>query len=197
MVKEQPTFYKNQSVQPATCPYPKPHSAKPHLRIIFKTEFNIILPPMPRSSKYSGECYNEQMIQRTVFINKIRMLQRTRRNNIGRRSKRMRMTCSIKFFTRERLFVLFMCVRLLMLFIGKCLFIVFTEETLLMLFMRVRLRMLFIRKCLFIVFTKEALFMLFMRVRLRMLFIRKCLFIVFTKETLFMFFKFTCTVYKS
>jgi len=33
------------------------------------------------------------MLQRTVFINKIRMLQRTRRNTIGRRSTRVRMTC--------------------------------------------------------------------------------------------------------
>jgi len=40
-----------------------------------------------------------QMLQRTVFINKIRMLQRTqmpqqtRRNTIGRRNTRVRMTC--------------------------------------------------------------------------------------------------------
>jgi hypothetical protein len=34
-----------------------------------------------------------RMLQRTVFINKIRMLQRTQRNTIGRRSKRLRMTC--------------------------------------------------------------------------------------------------------
>jgi len=39
------------------------------------------------------------MLQRTVFINKIRMLQRTqmlqwaRRNTIGRRSRRVCMTC--------------------------------------------------------------------------------------------------------
>jgi len=39
------------------------------------------------------------MLQQTVFINKIRklqqteMLQRTRRNTIGRRSTRVRMTC--------------------------------------------------------------------------------------------------------
>jgi len=33
------------------------------------------------------------MLQRTVFINEIRMLQRTRRNTIGRRSTRVRMTC--------------------------------------------------------------------------------------------------------
>jgi hypothetical protein len=33
------------------------------------------------------------ILQRTVFINKIKMLQRTRRNTIGRRSTRVRMTC--------------------------------------------------------------------------------------------------------
>jgi len=33
------------------------------------------------------------MLQRTVIINKIRMLQRTRRNTIGRRITRLRMTC--------------------------------------------------------------------------------------------------------
>jgi len=31
---------------------------------------------------YNERCYNETMIQRTVFINKIRMLQRMRRNII-------------------------------------------------------------------------------------------------------------------
>ena len=51
-------------------------------------------------------CYNEQrrykerMQQRTVFINKIRMLQRTRSNTIGRRSTRVLMTRSIIFSTR-------------------------------------------------------------------------------------------------
>jgi hypothetical protein len=48
--------------------------------------------------KYSGVCYNERcykerMLQRTIFINRIRMLQRTRRNTIGRRSTRVRMSC--------------------------------------------------------------------------------------------------------
>jgi hypothetical protein len=54
--------------------------------------------------KYSRVCYNEQfdkerMPQRTIFINKIRILQRThmlqrmRRNTIGRRSTRVRLTC--------------------------------------------------------------------------------------------------------
>jgi hypothetical protein len=48
--------------------------------------------------KYNGVCYNERsynerMLQRTVFIDKIRMLQRTQRNTIGRRSTRVRMTC--------------------------------------------------------------------------------------------------------
>jgi hypothetical protein len=48
---------------------------------------------------YNEQCYNERMLQRTGFINKFRILQRTqmpqrtRRNTIGRRSKRMPMTC--------------------------------------------------------------------------------------------------------
>ena len=51
-------------------------------------------------SWYNKRCYNEQMIQRTmlqrtVFINKIRMLQRKRRNTIGRRNTRVRMTCLV------------------------------------------------------------------------------------------------------
>jgi len=44
-------------------------------------------------TKYSGVCFKKRMLQRTVFINKIRMLQRTWRNTIGRRSTRVRMTC--------------------------------------------------------------------------------------------------------
>ena len=46
-----------------------------------------------------GVYYNERMLQGTVFINKIRMLQRTqmlqrkRRNTIGRGTTRVRMTC--------------------------------------------------------------------------------------------------------
>jgi hypothetical protein len=52
-------------------------------------------------------------LQRTGFINKIRMLQRTemlqrtRRNTIGRRSTRVRMTFSIITSTTETLFMLF------------------------------------------------------------------------------------------
>jgi hypothetical protein len=42
---------------------------------------------------YNERCHNERMLQRTVFINKIRMLQRTRRNTIGQHSTRARMTC--------------------------------------------------------------------------------------------------------
>ena len=47
---------------------------------------------------YNEQCYNERMLQRTVFMNKMRMLQRkqmlqrTRRNTIGRRSTRVPMT---------------------------------------------------------------------------------------------------------
>jgi hypothetical protein len=44
-------------------------------------------------SLYCGACYNERMLQRTDFINKIRKLQRTQRNTIGRRSTQVRMTC--------------------------------------------------------------------------------------------------------
>jgi hypothetical protein len=38
-------------------------------------------------------CYNERMLQQTVFINKIRMLQRMWRNTIGQLSTRVLMTC--------------------------------------------------------------------------------------------------------
>jgi hypothetical protein len=42
---------------------------------------------------YNEWSYNERMLQRTVFINKIRMLQRTRRNTIGWRSTCMHIMC--------------------------------------------------------------------------------------------------------
>ena len=58
---------------------------------------------------------NIKMLQRT------QMLQRTRRNTIGRRSTRLRMT-------RERWFMLFMCVRLFLLFIGESLLIVLLRK---------------------------------------------------------------------
>ena len=47
---------------------------------------------------YNERCYNERMLRRTIFINKIRMLQRTEmlqrtwRNTIGRRSTLVRTT---------------------------------------------------------------------------------------------------------
>ena len=58
----------------------------------------VIVPYVARYCKYSGVCYNERsynerMLQRTVFINKIRMLQRRRRNTICRRSTRVLITC--------------------------------------------------------------------------------------------------------
>jgi len=43
------------------------------------------------------------------------------------------MTCSIIVFTREILFMLFMCIRLFMLFIRESLFIAFTKDRLFML----------------------------------------------------------------
>jgi len=62
------------------------------------------------------------MLQRT------QMLKRTRRNTIGRRSMSIRLT-------RERLFLLFMCVKFLFfIFITESLFIVFSKERLFMLF---------------------------------------------------------------
>jgi hypothetical protein len=42
---------------------------------------------------YKERSYMERMLQETVFINKIRKLQRTLRNTIGRRNARVRMTC--------------------------------------------------------------------------------------------------------
>ena len=48
---------------------------------------------LQRTNAKTNECYNERMLQRTVFISIIRFLQRTRRNTVGRRSTRMRMTC--------------------------------------------------------------------------------------------------------
>ena len=42
---------------------------------------------------YNERCYNERMLLRRVFVNKIRMLQRMRRNTIGRRNTRVRTTC--------------------------------------------------------------------------------------------------------
>jgi hypothetical protein len=79
------------------------------------------------------------MLQRT------HMRQRTRRNIFI-------VECAIIVFTKERLFMLFMCVRFFMLFIRESLFVVFTKE---------RWFMLFIREILFVVFTKERPFMLF------------------------------------
>ena len=56
---------------------------------------------------HGGVCYNEpwykeRMLRRTVFINKIRMLQRTRKNTIGRRCTRVRMTCQAFSLLLER-----------------------------------------------------------------------------------------------
>jgi hypothetical protein len=47
-------------------------------------------------------CYNEQMLQWTVFINKIRMLQRTRRNTTGQRRMCVGMTCQAFLLWLER-----------------------------------------------------------------------------------------------
>jgi hypothetical protein len=55
--------------------------------------------------------HNERMLQRTVFINKIRMLQRWRRNTTGRRSTRVRMTSRAFPLWLERLSSLLSSVR--------------------------------------------------------------------------------------
>jgi len=44
-------------------------------------------------SKYSGVCYNERILQQTVFINKIRMLQQMQRNITGQCSTCVCMKC--------------------------------------------------------------------------------------------------------
>ena len=59
------------------------------------------------SKLYSGVCYNERcyserMLQRTVFVSSFRMLQLTRRNTIGRRITRVRMTCRVFPLLLER-----------------------------------------------------------------------------------------------
>ena len=59
-----------------------------------EASFNFITPSFIHSGvRYNEQCYNERLLQRTVFINKVRMLQWTRRNSIGWRSTRVRMTC--------------------------------------------------------------------------------------------------------
>jgi len=62
-----------------------------------------------RGVRYNERYYNERMLKRTVFVNKIRMLQ-------NRAGILFIMESSIIIFTMERLFMLFMCVRLYMLF---------------------------------------------------------------------------------
>ena len=66
--------------------------------------------------RYSRVCYNEGMLQGTVSVNKIRMLQRTqmlqwtRRNTNGRRSTRMHMTCRVfPLWLERQSFVKFSC----------------------------------------------------------------------------------------
>jgi hypothetical protein len=80
------------------------------------------------------------------------------------------MESSIIVIIRERLFALFMCVRLF----RESLLIVFTKERLFVLFMCVRLY----REGFFVVFTKERLFVLFMCLRL----FRESFFIVFPRK---------------
>jgi len=57
----------------------------------------ILIPSYSKMAKWPASfefppTINKRMLRRTVFIDKIRMLQWTRRNSIGRRSTRVRMT---------------------------------------------------------------------------------------------------------
>ena len=66
-----------------------------------------------RVFKYSGVWYNERwykehVLQWRVFFNKIKMLQRVRKNTIGRRTKRMRMPFS-GFFCFDLSFSYYVC----------------------------------------------------------------------------------------
>jgi hypothetical protein len=74
----------------------------------------------------TNECYNEQFLSiKSECYNE---------RGILSSDTRVRLTCSVVVFTRERLFVLFMCFRLFVLFIRERLFIVFTKERLFLLF---------------------------------------------------------------
>ena len=126
---------------------------------------------------YNDRCYNEWKLQRTIFINKIRMLQwtqmlqRTRRNTIGRCSKRTHMTGRAFTIWLRASFIIFVIVCKVQLSVYFSYLLIFA-------------------------FSRERLFMVLMCVRLLMLFIRKSLFIAFTKEREFTLFKFTCTLCK-
>jgi len=91
--------------------------------------------------KYSGacynKCYNERMLQPTVFINKIRMLQRTWRNTIGQDIMRVRTCRAIPLWLERQSSSLLSFVRFSYQFssvIRESLFIVFTKERLFILF---------------------------------------------------------------
>jgi hypothetical protein len=90
---------------------------------------------------HTGVCYNERMLQQTFLSIKSGCY-----NELG--GILFIVESSILVSTRERLFIVFTCVRLFMLFVRESLFIVFTEE---------RLFILFVRESLFIVFTKERI----------------------------------------
>jgi len=92
----------------------------------------------------TNECYNEQFLSIQSGNYNEHMLQRRRRNTIGQRSMRVRMTCrafprgvvtvtplhpplcdSFMIFIREGLFIVFTEVRLFMLFKFTCQWIKF------------------------------------------------------------------------
>jgi hypothetical protein len=113
---------------------------------------------------YSGVCYNEQFLP-------IKSGCYNERGGILSVEVARACACRVRLvFTRERLFMLLMCVRLFMVFIMESVFIVCNKESV------------------FIVCNKESVFIVCNK---------ESVFIVCNKERLFMLFTFTCTVYKS
>ena len=104
-------------------------------------------------AEHSGLCYNKRILQRTFFINKIRMLQWTRRNTIGRRSTRVRMTCrAFPHWLESQSSSLLSFVRFSFQFRS----VDYSSPPISIWFF-----MIFIRDSLFTVFIKERLFILF------------------------------------
>jgi len=123
--------------------------------IFFSVCGNIVIPTLCYSAVcYNERCYNECMIQRRVFINNIRMLQRTRRNAVGRCSTRVHLTCwAFRLWLECQLSLLLWFVRFSYQFIlVMCAYLCVYQG---------KFVYVFIRKSFFMVFTKENLFIRF------------------------------------
>ena len=94
---------------------------------------------MDFNNLYSRVCYNERMLQRTVFISKIWMLQRTqtlhrtRRSTVGRRSTRVRMMCRAFIRASVIIFVI-VCEVKLSVWFSYLLICAFSSENIFLLF---------------------------------------------------------------